>query len=97
MKRSNRKIYLNVSDLVGHLNCNHLSNLDVQVAFGLLAKSDYLDPLLGILRERGHRHEQAFSEYLQNNNLSKGPIPIFFSGVTNHGMITSEKSTEGHR
>ena len=66
MKISNRTIHLSASDIVGHLNCNHLSALDVQVAKGLLAKPDHYDPLLEILRERGYRHEQTYIEHLQN-------------------------------
>ena len=53
MKKLNGIIHLSASDLVGHLNCNHLSTLDIQVASGMLAKPDRYDPLLEILRERG--------------------------------------------
>lgn len=66
MKILNGTIHLSASDIVGHLNCNHLSALDVQVAKGLLAKPDHYDPLLEILRERGYRHEQTYIEHLQN-------------------------------
>ncbi len=66
MKKENRIIYLSASDLVGHLNCGHLSALDLQVATGSLAKPDYYDPLLEILRERGFRHEQDFINYLKS-------------------------------
>jgi len=67
MKKLKGKFHLSASDLVGHLNCNHLSALDVQVASGLLIKPDNYDPLLEILRERGQRHEQAFIEHLQTS------------------------------
>lgn len=67
MKILNGTIQLSASDLIGHLNCNHLSVLDIQVASGLLAKPDYYDPLLEILRERGQRHEKAFIEHLQTS------------------------------
>lgn len=65
MKKENETIYLSASDLVGHLNCNHLSMLDLQVATGALEKPDYYDPLLEILRERGFRHEQNYIENLK--------------------------------
>ncbi len=65
MKQLNKTIQLSASDLVGHLNCNHLTALDVQVAVGSLTKPDHYDPLLEILRERGHRHEQAFIDHLK--------------------------------
>jgi len=67
MKILNRTIHLSAADIVGHLNCNHLSALDIQVAKGLLAKPDHFDPLLEILRERGYRHEQTYIEHLRNH------------------------------
>lgn len=66
MKKENGTIYLSASDLVGHINCNHLSMLDFQVAAGSLEKPDYYDPLLEILRERGFRHEQDYIENLKS-------------------------------
>ena len=53
MKKHLDKIVLSASDLVGHLNCAHLTELDLQVAEGALAKPKHCDPLLEILRERG--------------------------------------------
>ncbi|GJL56578.1 MAG: nuclease [Nitrospirales bacterium] len=52
------------------MNCNHLSTLDIQVAFGVLAKPDHYDPLLEILRERGLQHEQAYIEHLQDEGFA---------------------------
>jgi uncharacterized protein len=66
LKKEKGTIYLSASDLVGHLNCNHVSTLDLQVATGALAKPDYYDPLLEILRERGFRHEQDFISHLKS-------------------------------
>lgn len=66
MKKENGTINLSASDLVGHLNCDHLSALDLQVATGTLEKPDYYDPLLEILRERGFRHEQDYIDYLKS-------------------------------
>ena len=53
MKQHKDNIVLSASDLVGHLNCGHLTELDMQVANGALAKPKLWDPLLEILRERG--------------------------------------------
>lgn len=69
MKKIKGTLRLSASDLVGHLNCNHLSSLNVQVATGALAKPDHYDPLLEILRERGHLHEQAYLKHLQSCGL----------------------------
>ena len=65
MKKIDGVIQLSASDLVGHLNCSHLSSLDLQVASGSLSKPDHYDPLLEILRERGFRHEQEFIAHLE--------------------------------
>jgi hypothetical protein len=46
-------IHLSASDLVGHLNCRHLTNLDLAAANGRLRKPFVRDPLLEILTERG--------------------------------------------
>ncbi|MBU3036478.1 TM0106 family RecB-like putative nuclease [Tritonibacter mobilis] len=62
-------IQLSASDLVGHLNCSHLTELDLSVASGTLKKPHVWDPLLEILRERGHRHEQDFVEHLRGHGL----------------------------
>ena len=67
MKKMQGSIQLSASDLVGHLNCSHLSALDLQVASGTLSKPDYYDPLLEILRERGFRHEQDFIAHLEES------------------------------
>lgn len=66
MNKENGTIYLSASDLVGHLNCDHLSKLDLQVVTGALKKPEYYDPLLQILRERGFRHEQNYIEHLKS-------------------------------
>ncbi len=66
MKNVDGVIQLSASDIVGHLNCSHLSALDLEVARGNLAKPDHYDPLLEVLRERGYRHEQAFIDHLQD-------------------------------
>lgn len=66
MRNIDGNIQLSATDLVGHLNCGHLTALDVQVAKGALKKPDHYDPLLEILRERGQRHEDAYIQHLQN-------------------------------
>ena len=66
MKKINETIQLSATDLVGHLNCGHLTALDVQVATGALKKPENYDPLLEILRERGQRHEDAYIQHLRD-------------------------------
>ena len=70
MKKHVDQIVLSASDLVGHLNCGHLTELDFRVAEGALAKPKHWDPLLEILRERGDQHEKAFIEHLEAQGLT---------------------------
>jgi hypothetical protein len=67
---------LSASDLVGHLNCRNLTELDVAVAKGNLAKpKSWADPHPDVLRERGIRHEQAYVDHLreEGRSVSEGP------------------------
>lgn len=75
MKKQQDAIHLSASDLVGHLNCRHLTALDMDVAQGTLAKPKHWDPLLEILRERGRQHETAFIDHLQDQGFSAVAIP----------------------
>ncbi len=59
MRKSGATFQLSASDLVGHLNCRHLTVLDRAVAEGALAKPKIWDPLLQILAERGSAHERT--------------------------------------
>lgn len=70
MKKHSDCITLTATDLAGHLNCRHLTALDLAVATGALEKPRHWDPLLEILRERGQQHEQAFVDHLRGQGLS---------------------------
>jgi uncharacterized protein len=63
-------IQLSATDLVGHLNCDHLTSLDLQVAQGKLEKPHFWDPLLEILQQRGAQHEADYVGHLRNAGLS---------------------------
>ncbi|MEJ2622221.1 MAG: hypothetical protein P8163_18810, partial [Candidatus Thiodiazotropha sp.] len=65
MKMSKGKLSLSASDLVGYLNCSHLSALDLEVAGGAREKPKHYDPLLELLKERGNLHEKAYLDHLQ--------------------------------
>ena len=59
-------IELSASDLVGHLNCRYLTDLDLAVANGQREKPKHWDPFLKLLRERGAIHEKAFLDHLKS-------------------------------
>ena len=58
-------LHFSATDLAGHLSCNHLTQLDAEVARGVRAKPKSWDPLLEILRKRGDLHEQAYLDHLE--------------------------------
>jgi predicted RecB family nuclease len=66
MLKIGETIQLSASDLVAHLNCRYLTDLDIAVANGALAKPKRWDPLLETLRERGAKHEQGYVDHLRN-------------------------------
>jgi predicted RecB family nuclease len=70
MEKIGGSIRLSATDLVGHLNCGHLTGLDLAVANGALAKPHVWDPLLQILWERGARHEQEFVDHLKASGFA---------------------------
>ena len=59
-------IELSASDLVGHLNCRYLTDLDLAVANGQREKPKHWDPFLKLLQERGAIHEKAFLDHLRS-------------------------------
>ena len=58
-------LHFSATNLAAHLNCNHLTQLDAEVARGTRAKPKIWDPLLEILRKRGDLHEQAYLDHLE--------------------------------
>jgi hypothetical protein len=69
MLKVNQGFQLSASDLVGHLNCRNLTELDLAVANGVLAKPKIWNPVLDVLRERGFRHERDYIEHLRAKGL----------------------------
>ncbi|HWK50120.1 MAG TPA: TM0106 family RecB-like putative nuclease, partial [Steroidobacter sp.] len=68
LKREN-ELQLSASDLVGYLNCHHLTHLDALVAMGALSKPAVWDPSLEVLWERGAAHERAYVDHLRSRGL----------------------------
>jgi len=69
MEKMGDTFRLSASDLVGYLNCRHLTALDRAVAEGTRARPKVWDPLLEILWERGSIHEQNYVEHLTGAGL----------------------------
>jgi hypothetical protein len=63
------KLTFSSGDLVGHLNCRYLTELDLKVAKGELAKPKTWDPVLETLADRRAQHERAFVEHLRADGI----------------------------
>ena len=63
-------LHLSAGDLVGHLNCRYLTQLDLRVANGELDKPKIWDPALEVLAERGTLHERSFIEHIEAGGLT---------------------------
>ena len=64
MDKVNEMIRLSAGDLVNHLACRRLTELNHEVAVGSRAAPGYWDPTLDLLWERGLAHEQAYIRHL---------------------------------
>lgn len=69
MKFDGTILRLSATDLVGHLNCRHLTSLEHSVATGKLAAPKVWDPALAALWERGKQHEASYVEHLSDQGL----------------------------
>src|SRR6266481_1578013 len=65
MQKIGATLNFSSEDLVGHLNCRYLTELDLRVANGELEKPKIWDPVLEALVERGALHEQGFIEHIK--------------------------------
>jgi uncharacterized protein len=70
MQHVDKQLRFSASDLVGHLDCHHLTALDAAVAHGSLNKPKIWDPVLQTLVERGLAHERAYVETLRQSGVS---------------------------
>lgn len=69
MRSDGALIGLSATDLVGHLNCRYLTDLDRKVAQGSLSAPKVWDPTLEALWERGKQHEASYVNHLITNGF----------------------------
>ena len=65
MNQSDGSVRLSSGDLVADLHCQHLTNLNLQVANAEVQRPIRSEPLLEHLRERGLAHERDYLEHLE--------------------------------
>jgi predicted RecB family nuclease len=70
MQKIGENLRFSASDLVGHLDCHHLTALDAAVARGKLNKPKIWDPVLQTLVERGLVHERQYVEHLKRLGIN---------------------------
>jgi predicted RecB family nuclease len=70
MQSIGSQLRFSASDLVGHLDCHHLTALDAAVARGTALRPKIWDPVLETLAERGRAHERQYLEKLKESGLS---------------------------
>jgi hypothetical protein len=94
MKKDWNRISLSATDLVGHLNCAHLTGLDLEVANGWLKAPAFRDPFRELIQERGSRHEHGYVEHLKTSGLSI--VEIGGVGIDDEKtMLTREAMARG--
>ena len=54
------RLVLSPTDLVGHLACEHLTQLELAAARGLRIRPERVDPELDVLSKRGLEHEALY-------------------------------------
>ena len=74
MRQNANSLELTATDLVGFLNCRHLSYLDLAVVDGNLTEPDVWDPMLKLLWERGSAHEAEYVAHLMQAGLDVARI-----------------------
>ena len=76
MHRVNGQLLYSATDLVGHLECRHLTELERAAAFGLRKRPMRHDPVLDRIAERGVQHEERFLETLRADGVDVTTIVV---------------------
>ena len=65
MRRDHNTLFFSATDLSNHLNCNHLSSLNKQAAYGELKRPLPSNRVTEMLQQKGIAFEQAFLKKLE--------------------------------
>ena len=77
------------TDLVGFLECQHLTGLERAALSGHLERPERTDPVLDRIAQRGQLHEQRFLESLLSDGLQTVELEL------DHGLPRSERLAKG--
>ena len=67
MRITGGEIKFGAGDLVNHLACRYLTELNTQMAEGVLAAPGDRDPMLDLLQQRGLAHEEGYIQHLEES------------------------------
>jgi predicted RecB family nuclease len=84
------EIVLSATDLVGFLACEHLTQVDRQVALGLLDPPSRDDPYLGMLADKGRAHE---ARTLARLRAGRWCAEIAAETSSRDGLLAAEAAT----
>jgi predicted RecB family nuclease len=65
MQRIDGTLVFSATDLVGYLECEHLTTLERAAVAGLVERPERDDPELRVLQDRGEEHERRYLAHLQ--------------------------------
>ena len=89
LKIDDRLVY-SATDLVGFLECGHLTNLERAAVSGHLDRPMRADPVLDRIAQRGQQHEARFLESLRSEAV--GVVEVGSNGA----LPLSERVARGH-
>ena len=90
MQELDGRIVLSPTDVVGHLACAHLTQLELRAARGELVRPDRVDPELDVLTRRGLEHEALHLARLEDEGRSIAVIEV---GKGVEGLETATRET----
>ena len=67
MRITDGQVRFGAGDLVNHLACRYLTELNLQMAEGVLAAPGDRDPMLDLLQQRGLAHEEGYVQHLEES------------------------------
>ena len=89
MQRVDGRLLSSTTDLVGHLECRHLTELERAAAFGWRERPMRDDPVLDRIAKRGTEHEMRFLEALRVEGVDVTAI------VADEGMPYPDRLAKG--
>lgn len=96
---TNGRVVYSASDLVAHLACGYLTNLERAAAAGKVPRPHRYDANLSVLLERGREHEVKYLADLQQRGLSVTEIAVDWrngtAGVRDAARATEEAMRRG--